>query len=241
MRTLFSPERRQAGLTLIETLITMALGLLILTAAYSLTQSTGQASALLTARTQLRGDALISTQLLAARLREACAVYPQGTSLTLPAVSGTRNAAGTTTWRAGTNFVAVIVPPRSTDSSDLPTLFAYYLLPRGTYNAQMPAQQKISAAGNAQALMEFRVPLSSATNPCSTPLGVSLTATGARALLLSDDVRTPQAAEPVFTVETDSAVSFRLRFAKQVGSQEAVYPPLGQAPVRAAVVGRNVR
>lgn len=237
-------QRSQAGLTLIEILITLTLGLLILGAAYTLTNSTASANALLTARTQLRADAMVSTQLLSARLREACSVIPAGTSVTLPGVPGTRNAAGTRSWTVGTNFVSLVVPARVTDTTSTPVLYAYYLMDRATYNAQMPAQQKIAVTGaTSLVLMEFQVPLPVTPDPCAVPAltAVTLPSGGARALLLAEDVRPPTAAEVALTAESDLALTYRLRFEKTIGGRATVYPPLADTPLRASIVGRNVR
>ncbi|NTY00799.1 prepilin-type N-terminal cleavage/methylation domain-containing protein [Deinococcus sp. JMULE3] len=233
-----------AGLTLIEILITLTLGLLILGAAYSLTTSTADANALLTARTQLRADAMVGTQLLSARLREACSVMTAGTSVTLPAVPGTKNAAGTRVWKVGTNFMGLVVPARVTEVGSTPVLYAYYLMDRTTYNDQMSAQQKIAATGAASlVLMEFQVPLPSTPDPCAVPaLGaLSIPSGGARALMLAENVRPPTAAEVALTAESDLALTYRLRFEKTIGGKATVYPPLADTPLQASIVGRNVR
>lgn len=234
-----------AGLTLIEILIALALSLLVLGAAYALTTNTAQANAVLTTRSQLTNEATVASSLLSARLREACAVFPQNTAVTLPVdVAGTRNAANTTIWRVGTDpFVAFVVPASTAVSDSTPMMYAYYLLSRAQYNEQMPATQKIVAHSTetSQVLMEFEVPVTAAA--CTTPLTTLTTAPGtnAQALLLAEYVRTPTAAEPLFASESDQAVTYRLRFQKASGSSVTVLPVLSQNPIRAAIVGRNIR
>ncbi|GAA0511132.1 prepilin-type N-terminal cleavage/methylation domain-containing protein [Deinococcus depolymerans] len=232
-----------AGLTLIEILIALALSLLVLSAAYALTTSTAQANAVLTTRSQLTSEATVASSLLSARLREACAVFPQNTAVTLPAgVAGTKNAANTTVWRVGTDPFVAFVVPASTVSGSTPMLYAYYLLSRARYNEQMPDTQDIPAnsAETSQVLMEFEVPVTAAA--CTAPLTVAVApATNAQALLLAEYVRTPTTAEPLFTSESDQAITYRLRFQKASGSSVTVLPILSQTPIRASIVGRNVR
>ncbi|GAA5439408.1 prepilin-type N-terminal cleavage/methylation domain-containing protein [Deinococcus caeni] len=233
-----------AGLTLIEILIALALSLLVLGAAYALTTNTAQANAVLTTRSQLTNEATVASSLLSARLREACAVFPQNTAVTLPVdVAGTSNAANTTIWRVGTDpFVAFVVPASTAVSDSTPMMYAYYLLSRAQYNEQMPATQKIVAHSTetSQVLMEFEVPVTAAA--CTAPLTVALApAANAQALLLAEYVRTPTTTEPLFTSESDQAVTYRLRFQKASGSSVTVLPVLSQNPIRAAIVGRNIR
>ncbi|MFN4250780.1 prepilin-type N-terminal cleavage/methylation domain-containing protein [Deinococcus sp.] len=233
-----------AGLTLIEILIALALSLLVLGAAYALTTSTAQANAVLTTRSQLTNEATVASSLLSARLREACAVFPQNTAVTLPAgVAGTRNAANTTIWRVGADpFVAFVVPASTAVSGSTPMMYAYYLLSRDQYNAQMPAAQKIVAHSTetSQVLMEFEVPVTAAA--CTAPLTLTTApGTNAQALLLAEYVRAPTTAEPLFASESDQAVTYRLRFQKASGSSVTVLPVLSQTPIRAAIVGRNIR
>ncbi|GHG24270.1 hypothetical protein GCM10017784_15340 [Deinococcus indicus] len=233
-----------AGLTLVEILIALALSLLVLGAAYALTTNTAQANAVLTTRSQLTNEATVSSSLLSARLREACAVLPQTTAVTLPAdVKGTKNAAGTTIWRVGTDpFIAFVVPASTAVSGSTPMMYAYYLLSRAQYNEQMDAAQDIpvNSAETSQVLMEFRAPVTAAA--CTSPLTVALApAANAQALLLAEYVRTPTTAEPLFRSESDQAVTYRLRFQKASGSSVTVLPVLSQNPIRAAIVGRNIR
>ncbi|MCD0164467.1 prepilin-type N-terminal cleavage/methylation domain-containing protein [Deinococcus sp. 12RED42] len=232
-----------AGLTLIEILIALALSLLVLGAAYALTTSTAQANAVLTTRSQLTNEATVASSLLSARLREACAVLPQNTTVTLPdSVKGTKTDTGTTVWRVGTDPFVAFVVPASTVSGSTPMMYAYYLLSRARYNEQMDDAQDIPAnsAETSQVLMEFRAPVTAAA--CTAPLTVAVApAANAQALLLAEYVRAPTAAEPLFASESDQAVTYRLRFQKASGSSVTVLPVLSQTPIRAAIVGRNIR
>ncbi|GHG41260.1 hypothetical protein GCM10017784_40210 [Deinococcus indicus] len=225
------------GVTLIELLIGLALTLVVMTAAYQVTISTTQANALLSVRTQLQSEALITNQLLLSRLREVCRVFPAGTAVTLPgSVAGVKRGASST-WRVETDpFVAFITP----DESGSGTMFyAYYLLSRADYSAQLTGQQRIltgDPASGTQVLMEYRAP---APADACTPAPFSVP-TGS-ALMVAEYVRSPTAAEPLFTVEDDQAVVYAFRFERPFARGMQVIPGLSSPAMGAPVVGRNVQ
>ncbi|MFC4638430.1 PilW family protein [Deinococcus hohokamensis] len=238
-----SPRCRQVqGLTLVELLVGLALMAIVLTAVQAVTTSTMHANALLTARAEMQSDAVIANQLLLARAREACAVAAQGSSVTLPNVPGTQHGASRT-WQVGTEpFVAFVTPDGAAER-----FYAYYLLSRADYEAQMPAQQSLATVQGAEArvMMEFTVPLAPGTcNPAPGTVAVPPTSpagTGATALMVVNNVRVPTAAEPLFTVGADQAIVYTVRFERQVGARRVVLPAENADPYRYAIVGRNIR
>ncbi|CAM3329237.1 prepilin-type N-terminal cleavage/methylation domain-containing protein [Deinococcus deserti] len=216
---------------MVELLVGLGLIGVVLTALNSLTISSMQASGLLTARSRLQSDAVIANQLIAARLKESCAVYPQNASLTYPAIAGTVHG-GSRTWQVGADpFVAFVIP------EDSGTRFiAYHLLTAAEYNAQMPAEQQLPAVEESnRVLMEYSVSLPTGT--CAAPPAGP--PSGGNAALVTDHVRQPTATEPLFVVQDDLSVTVRLRYATGNGAQ-VVLPALSRGPYLLELMGRNL-
>lgn len=225
-------DARTAGVTLVELLVGLGLLGVILAALNSLTSSSMQASGILTARARLQSDAVIANQLIAARLKESCAVYAQGTSLTYPAVAGTARGASRT-WRVGTDPFVAFVMPEGTGTRFL----AYHLLTASAYNAQMPAAQQLPVAeADNRVLMEYSVALPAGT--CAAP--PASPPAGGTAALVTDHVREPAADEPLFAVGSDLTVTVQLRYATGSGSRAVALPPLSRDPYLMEVTGRNL-
>lgn len=116
----------QAGFTLVELLIALALLSLILTAVVSLNIGTSRAAALLQARNDLLPESQIAQNYMASKLRQATYVFPDGSAFTLNATStATQKPSGGALWTIGSDpIVAFIVPPKTVSSGQCLTATA---------------------------------------------------------------------------------------------------------------------
>ncbi|OLV15664.1 PilW family protein [Deinococcus marmoris] len=105
------------GLTLIELLVAIALGLLVLLAATNLLISSSRSATDLQGRSELLEESQIAQNYMAAQIREAVYVFPAGTTITLGATGYTfRNPVSNNgTWTVGqpnAPLVAFVRPPQ---------------------------------------------------------------------------------------------------------------------------------
>lgn len=120
------------GFTLVEVLISLGILGIIITVLFQTIGSTTGLSNTTNSSNDLIREGQIAQQLLNARFKEACYVYPPSNTLTL-AASGftTQNGAGNT-WTVNTHpIVAVILPPEPSDTRY--RFLAYYAIPRSQY------------------------------------------------------------------------------------------------------------
>lgn len=139
---------KHSGFTLVELLVSLGLLGVILTTLFQTMGSTTQLANTTNSSNDLIREGQIAQQVLNARFKEACYVYPANKSIQL-AASGytTKNGIGSpvgSNWVINTHpMVAMILPP----SADIPATLtvnnyrfvAYYAIPRSQYVAASPA------------------------------------------------------------------------------------------------------
>ena len=163
----------QRGFTLIEVLVSLSILGVIITALFQTIGSTTALSNSTNSSNDLIREGQIAQQVLNARIKEACYIYPTDNTITL-ATSGltTKNAFSAPPsydWKINTHpMIAMILPP---DSADLTLtnyrFFAYYAIPRSQYISQYTAGVASAANPGADSindstvwmLMEYRNPI----------------------------------------------------------------------------------
>lgn len=167
---------RQAGFTLVELLIGMALMGVVLLAVFNVNLSSTRASMSLQTRNDLLPETQIAQTYMLSKLREAAYVYPTATAFDLgtdPTVRNPRTGSGA--WTVGSDaFLAVVLPPRSgtpncaatapavPDTANCYTLYAYYPVLRSVLtgsttlsSGRRPAAEPLNDAST-WVLMEYR-------------------------------------------------------------------------------------
>lgn len=108
---------RDAGLTLVELLISMALIGIVLAALLSFFTQSSNVSTQTSSRAEMQQEILNAQQLIAGKLKEAWYVYPAGTTVKMTSSDLTKRPSGATSnpndWTVGTDpILAMILPPR---------------------------------------------------------------------------------------------------------------------------------
>lgn len=257
MTVLFVASKRHVrGVTLIELLIGMGLALILLVAAFGLFTSSTKSAFDLQTRNDLLAELQIAQNYLAAQLREAVYVFPEGTVLNLGGGYTTlRPVAGN--WQVGNQVapvVAFIKPPEDTNVSCLANsngcykFYAYYPLTRSGWVSSAtsfnhPGQD--SQNGNRWLLAEYRAnydappTLALLNSPYTPPTGgqgrllldyvqpTALALAGTPALFVQQDAPAPA------TVQSPGTVSVTLNFALSRQFRGSVLNLPGRTPVTA--------
>lgn len=135
---------RQAGLTLVELLVGMALFGLLMTVLYQTLSSATDGTGRLTSQGLLQQEALNGQAVIASRLKEAWYVYPGGSTLNFANNTLIRNpSTNTSSFTVGTQPVlAMILPPRASGATCTPNtannsgcyrFYAYYGMKRSDW------------------------------------------------------------------------------------------------------------
>jgi prepilin-type N-terminal cleavage/methylation domain-containing protein len=209
----------EAGFTLLELLVGMALIGVVLTALVSFFTQGSQASAQSSSRAELQQEVLNAQQLIAGKLKEAWYVYPPGQTINMTGTALTQKPAGGNSWQVGTDpILAMVLPPRNTalkcaateNLSVVPPegpdgcyrFLAYYPVKRsvwvsGTGTGSWRSPGADAANGDTWVLAEYRAtfPLSAGSPPPTTPSSIP---TGNSANILSDYIA-PTTVTPGFT------------------------------------------
>lgn len=206
---------RTQGLTLIELLVGMLLVGIVMTALVSFFGQGAQLTTDSSSRSELQQEVLNGQQLLASRLREAYAVFPVGTAVSLGGGALQRTPAGTTSWTVGTDpLLAMVLPPRdpagpcgtsAAASAGCYRFYAYYPVRRSVWLAGAVDSSGAPTASNpgadapndatAWAMAEYRSFYPGTTAP---PAANTVTTTGASTNLLADYMA-PATAAPTYT------------------------------------------
>ncbi len=212
----------EAGFTLLELLVSMALIGIVLTALVSFFTQGSQVSAQSSSRAELQQEILIAQQLIAGKLKEAWYVYPPGQTLSMTGTALTQKpagGAGGNSWLVGTDpILAMVLPPNNaalTCASGTGTttsgpdgcyrFLAYYPVKRsvwvaGTGTGSWRSPGADAANGDTWILAEYRGTFSpSAGSPPSTAPGSI--PTGNSANILSDYIA-PTTVTAGFTTAT---------------------------------------
>jgi prepilin-type N-terminal cleavage/methylation domain-containing protein len=203
---------KRAGFTLLELLLSLAMLGIIMVTLFQSFGTTIQVSNSGNASNELVREGQIAQQLLTARFREACYVFPGGTTLSL-AASGytTQNAfpSPSTSWTINSHpMVAMVLPPDLNDpvSTSNFRFFAYYAIPRSQYtNAAAPSINPGKDSANDSTtwmLMEYRIGLpftSGTTTPCNA-MATAANIQGLAGNLLLDYVQIANPITSLFTV-----------------------------------------
>lgn len=224
----------EAGLTLVELLISLALSVVLLLMVVTILASTGRGAQVTAARTDVQTDGPLAAEFVRLRFERACAVVPSGSSLLLPAVPGTA-VSGSRTWTVGPRMAAVITSQGAAMEWNV-----FYLLPRSEYQSQVTAEPLPPgmglSSGQDTVLMMLRVPATS----CA--VGGSIPSAGAEARLVSAGVLPPTASEPRFVTAgsgTAASVSYALRWGGTVRGRDFAWPSASSAALGVTVLPRN--
>jgi prepilin-type N-terminal cleavage/methylation domain-containing protein len=174
-------NRSNAGFTLLELLISLALLGVLLTAVVYINISTSRSAAALQSRNDLLPELQIAQNYMAGKLREAAYVFPPASNVQMTAAGSTSvRPAGGNNWVVGTDpIVAFIVPPRTISAGACATattftvsdycyaFYAFYAMKRDVYVAAVTGSDDPGTdAGNdtsSWVLVEYRSYYSSAT------------------------------------------------------------------------------
>lgn len=173
----------QAGLSLLELLIAMAIMGVLMLAFTQLFGGSLKASSSISARNELLSEGQIAQQLVVSKLKQASFIYPTDTTFQMTNTVRTRNTINEGRgqfWRVGSDpIIAMIVPPQGSDNpnvnSCLPpnpanrgpqhsadmcfTFYAYYPIKRSIFIAGVDADSAPvpdPANDDAWLLMEYR-------------------------------------------------------------------------------------
>ena len=227
--------KQSSGFTLVELLVSLGLLGVILTTLFQTMGSTTQLANTTNSSNDLIREGQIAQQVLNARTKEACFVYPATRSIQLATVgyttrNGTASPAGYN-WVINTHpMIAMILPP----SADIPAtatvnnyrFVAYYAIPRSQYVALSPAGaaavinpgQDVLNDGTVWMLMEYRRNinvLAAGFGPVTTCAAVAANTavdlTGGNAELLTDYIAPVTISTDLFSVgpvRPDGSASF---------------------------------
>lgn len=140
----FTTQRQinRRGFTLVEVMLSLAILGLLLGSAFSVFGSTVQASASANTANNLLKESQVAEAIVTNRARNACYVYPSGSTLDLGATPNTVNpfASNASTWTVGTHpILALVLPPDPTTDARLDYRFvAIFALPTAQYRANAP-------------------------------------------------------------------------------------------------------
>ncbi|WP_232472198.1 PilW family protein [Deinococcus sp. DB0503] len=232
---------RQAGLTLVELLVGMALMGIVLAALVAYFSQSGRVSAQSSTRAELQQEVLNAQQLIAGKLKEAWYVYPPGFALSLSAsASGNpptlqNPVTGNKNWTVGTHpILAMILPP---ESGTAPYRFlAYYPVKRsvwvgGTAATSWRNPGPDDSNGDAWVLVEYRANMASPFPPSPPvpplppfpPVAVPTVPTNGEANILADYIA-PTVATTGFTTSTNIYNMFTYATTTWPGSWPAPVP-----------------
>ncbi|KEF33276.1 hypothetical protein RDMS_13490 [Deinococcus sp. RL] len=226
---------RQAGLTLVELLVGMALMGIVLAALVAYFSQSGRVSAQSSTRAELQQEVLNAQQLIAGKLKEAWYVYPPGQTIAMTTSNLTKRPTGAGhTWTVGTDpIVAMVLPPETPGGAY--RFLAYYPVQRalwvsGTATESWRNPGPDSANENTWVLAEYRGSIAPGAGgaPPATPPSVP---TGNTANLLADYIAptiqttgftTPSNTYTMFTYGQDAdgtvrSVTLNLAVARQSG------------------------
>ncbi len=200
-------------------------------------------------RNQLLYEAQIAEKVMAARIKLAWYVYPNGSRILINNGQTTFNAlAGSNTWTVGSDpIIAMILPPKipgrvSQCSTSNPEycfrFFAYYAFPRSHYLTSIAASSAEALFpdppnDSTWVLMEFRANLTNYHIGCPTipPPNNDAVYAGKKARLLAEYVQ-PESTSPsytIFTVHSDGTIDLALRMLKHT-SKRSYHAPLASQP-----------
>ncbi len=139
-------NKKQAGLTMVELMISLAIAGMLLAAVIPVFGSTLTTSTNTRSKAELTDEAQIAIAIMTARTREACYVYPTGSTIPMPNNWNSNNGN-----LVVSNNAFAIIEPTNTGYA----LYAYYLIAKTTYNTNAGTAQQLPAS-NGQVLMQYR-------------------------------------------------------------------------------------
>lgn len=221
-----SRSRRTFGFTLVEILISLGILGVIMVSTFNFIDSSVAVSSSANSNNELVREGQIGQQVLTARFKEACYVFPGGTALTLAASGFERENYFTSTfiWTVNTDpFVAMILPPSPGEAADQYRFMAYYAVPRNEWTGVGRATGRNNPGAdsrndlNTWMIIEYtRVLTSPATIPCAdkpTQAGFAAAITGGGSDILLDYVDIPANRNELFQVNANS-IDYDLRLEK---------------------------
>lgn len=235
---------RARGLTLVELLVAVALGLLVLAVASNLLISSSRTASDVQARNELLQEGQIAQNYLAAQLREAAHVFLPGTVLDL---GGPGWGLGQTSWTVGDPAqpaVALVRPPRVLGANcpaapeQCYQFLAYLAVPRQSWvEAASGPDDPGADPRNADRWVLVEVRRLYAAGPPAASLGggAYTPPPGDGGRLLLDYVR-PAEAPPLFVVNGSAqapgqlSVDINLALSRRLGGQELRVPAAGDTP-----------
>jgi prepilin-type N-terminal cleavage/methylation domain-containing protein len=248
------------GFTLVELLISLAMLGVISVALFQTLGTSIQSTGALNASNDLLKEGQIAQQVLYARLKEACHLYPSGTNLSLGLVTNdaTNNSWNATPqqWTVNTHpIVAMILPPPAVAESDGTTtgrffrFYAYYAMTREDFIATTTIPSSAKPTGDvrndptAWVIMQYRVNLTFApgtTTPCAT-MATTATITGGVSSLLVDYVAPANPITGLFSVGANW-VDYNLQLEQRTvsGNTIRVGQSAGNSNLRGRIYPQNL-
>lgn len=230
------PRWRQAGLTLVELLVGMALMGIVLAALVAYFSQSGRVSTQSSTRAELQQEVLNAQQLIAGKLKEAWYVYPPGQTLVMAASDAptVRNpVTGNQSWTVGTHpLLAMVLPPES--GTGPYRFFAYYPVKRSVWVSGTAATSWRNPGPDAAneetwVIAEYRGSIAAGAGgappatPPSVPAGTAnLLADYIAPTIQTTGVTTPSNTYTMFTYDQDTggtvrSVTLNLAVARQSG------------------------
>lgn len=131
-------KRKKSGFTLIEVLVSLGILGVIMVSTFNFIDSSVAVSSSANSSNELIREGQIAQQVLTARFKEACYVFPGTSALTLAASGFQRENNFTSSWLWTVNtdpFVAMILPPDPRNPADGYRFMAYYAVPRNRWTS----------------------------------------------------------------------------------------------------------
>lgn len=219
-------SRQQFGFTLVEILISLGILGVIMVSTFNFINSSVAVSSSANSNNELIREGQIGQQVVAARFKEACHVFPGGTTLTLATSGFERKNYFTNTfvWTVNTDpFVAMILPPAPGTASDQYRFMAYFAVPRNEWTGVGRATGRNNPGAdsrndlNTWLIIQYtRLLPSASTIPCAdkpTQAGFADAIIGGGSEILLDYVDIPANRNELFQVNANS-IDYDIRLEK---------------------------
>jgi prepilin-type N-terminal cleavage/methylation domain-containing protein len=242
----------RAGFTLVEILVSLGILGIVMVSTFNFINSSVAVSSSANSNNELIREGQIGQQVLAARFKEACHVFPGGTALTLAATGFERRNFFTSsfTWTVNTDpFVALILPPEDDRPATEYRFIAYYAIPRNEWTSVATLGNNPGADArndpNTWLIVQYIKRFTSATTiacankPAQTGFAAAITAGGSDILL--DYVDIPVNRNELFQVNANSIdYDIRLEKTSAAGNVVRIGGPGSDSSLRGRVFPINL-
>lgn len=202
---------RRAGFTLLEVLLSLSLLGVIMVSTFNFIDSTTTVASGNNSSNELVREGQIGQQVISARIKEACYLFPEPQNLVLTVAGWTSENFFTNSqiWTVNTDpFVAMILPPAPGSPATTYRFVAYYAIPRSEYIARATGANDPGADArndaNTWVIVQYKAEFTAATDTLCRDMpsaaGFDADIRGEVASLLLDYVDIPANRNELFRV-----------------------------------------